>query len=50
MMPYYAAHLSPREARTPLAYAGPWSTGPPPASLLQYFPAAPAPPPAAVPG
>ena len=31
MFPHYAAHVSPHEALAPLAYAGPWSSGPRPA-------------------
>ena len=30
MFPHYASHVSPHEAQAPLAYAGPWSSGPPP--------------------
>ena len=47
MFPYYASHVSPLDptAQAPLAYAGPWSSGPLPAGI---FPAttrtAPAPP------
>ena len=45
MLPHYASHVSPQEALTPLAYAGPWSTAPPPASFLPHTtPTAPAPP------
>ena len=45
MLPHYASPISPQEALAPLAYAGPWSTGPLLANLLPHTtPKAPAPP------
>ena len=37
MFSNYAAHVDPHEALPPLAYAGPWSSGPPPVSGLPYI-------------